>query len=178
MPSTPRRVAQGGARRAAAGALQPLGRLGESQRSRAGFQPHPVLAPDGGRAALPCPATIPVFASSGSSTALPAGRSARILARSWARLRDQYLDPGWVQRHPGDREHPATLLQESLDADPGEQDRPALQPGLRSKPSCSASARKATSPARWSSTWAMPSASQILLCLDAGHFHPTEGDRR
>ena len=45
---------------------------------------------------------------------------------------------------------------------------------MRWNPSCLASARKATSPARWSSTLAYAVSRKILLTLDSGHFHPTE----
>ncbi len=44
----------------------------------------------------------------------------------------------------------------------------------RWKPSCSESAAKVTSSARTNSISAYAITRQKLLCLDAGHFHPTE----
>ena len=52
--------------------------------------------------------------------------------------------------------------------------RPAADARTRSRASSSASAPSPSSSARTSSTWATPSPSSKLVCLDLGHFHPTE----
>ena len=114
----------------------------------------------------------PASASSGLNTASPAAKSANILARNWARRRDEYLDSGRLQGFSRlTVPRPAACCW-----------KPSTRFWLKncpttwtlSSPNCLASARKVTSPVRWSSTPAYAVSRKVLLTLDAGHFHPTE----
>ena len=75
---------------------------------------------------------------------------------------------------PVDRKGPREIAPAVARRDLRRADRPGAATSTPSSASCSASARRATSSARTSSTWATPWRNKKLLCLDAGHFHPTE----
>ena len=113
-------------------------------------------------------------ASSGSSTASPAARSARpSAAASGTPCVTNVWIPDGMKDMPVDRKGPRERLNARWTrCSPRRSNRPTTS--MRSKASCLASARKATSSARTSSIWATPSRNRKLLCLDAGHFHPTE----
>ena len=82
--------------------------------------------------------------------------------------------PDGYKDTPVDRKAPRERLASSLDDDLRRAARSRSTTSTPSRASCSASARRATSSARTSSTSATRSRARSSLCLDAGHFHPTE----
>ena len=82
--------------------------------------------------------------------------------------------PDGYKDTPVDRKAPRALAQRVAGCHLCRTDRPAIQPGRRRMQAVRHRAPRATSSARTSSTWAMRSPNDKLLCLDAGHFHPTE----
>ena len=167
------RWAAGGAQRAGAGSFSGLDRLGPGAAARHGLQSDLFRPPQGRRR-------------------LHAGASGRgdppVLDRPRHRLppdrrgdrqgtadavRHQRLDPGRLQGHAGRPTRSSARLPESWTPSSPSRSIPSTT-WMPSRASCSASARRVTWSVRTSSTWATPSADQKLLCLDAGHFHPTE----
>ena len=149
----------GRAQRTAARAFFRLDRLGQGESSTAWISIRRCFShPKAAERLYARRATTRASASSGSSTASPAARSASTLG---SELGTPCVTNIWIpdglQGYAGRSQDAARAAERVARCDLRRKDRSASTTSTRSKASCSASARKATSSARTSSTWAMPS---------------------
>ena len=147
----------------------------KERRHRPRLQPDVLRPPDGGRrvhARPPRRRRPPVLGR--PRRRLPADRGALRPANSARRASPTSGSPTGTRTLPVDRKAPRERLTRVAGRGVRRAARPAAQPGRGRGASCSASGRRATSSGRTSSTSATRSRRRKLLCLDAGHFHPTE----
>ena len=166
------------ARRAAARALQRLDRLGQEPAAWAGFQPDVLLAPEGRRRLHAGASRRGRSATSGSSTASPAAKSARAFGRELGTpcVTNVWIPDGYKDT-PVDRKAPRERLAQSLDEIFAEPLDPRYNlDAVESKLFGIGSESYVVGSHEFYLGYAI--TRKKLLCLDAGHFHPTEGDRR
>ena len=168
-PSTANRRQEGRAERDRARAFQGLDGLGEVDRHRPGFQPHLLLASEGGRrlhAVASRRGHPPLLGR--ARHRLPQDRRGDRPALGTPCVTNVWIPDG-MKDTTVDRKGPRERLAEVAGRGFRAADRSGTT-STRSRASCSASARRATSSARTSSTSAMPSSTRSCLTLDAGHF--------
>ena len=155
-----------------------LGPVGQGQRAGHGLQRHVLLPSQGRRRLHALPAPTRASASSGSSTASPAARSARYMGKELGTpcVTNTWIPDGYKDI-PVDRKGPRERLKKSLDemlAKP--MDRKHLLDAVEGKLFGLGSESYVVGSHEFYLGYAV--ANKTLLCLDMGHFHPDGGRLR
>ena len=152
-------------------ALSPLDRLGQGKAHRDGLQPHLFRPPQGRGLTLAHPDD--GIRRSGSSTGSPAGDRGRHRRGTRNPVHHQRVDPRRVQGHPRRSKRSARTPDRSLDAVFAEPIDPQVQQdAVEGKLFGLGSESYVVGSHEFYLGYAV--SRNKLLCLDAGHFHPTE----
>ena len=160
-------------------ALEPehfrAGSTGQVQAYRHGLQPDLFRSPPGSRRLHPGPSPIKAVRQFWIDHGIACRRIGAAIGKALRiSVRDQRLDPRRLQGYAHRPQGPAPASRRIARRDLRRAARPRGTSATPSRASCSDSARRATSSARTSFTSAMPCRARSSLCLDTGHYHPTE----